>query len=677
MTTVLHLDFETRSEINLKVRGLDVYATDLSTDALMCAYAFGDGPPSLWETRHWEFPEDLREALEDPDVEKWAFNARFERVIVKHVLDIDSPIQGWRCTMALAYMQGFFGALDQVGAQMSIPLDKQKDREGKRLLKMFTEPQKVTAKQPHRWRDETTDPEEWERFCEYCRQDVVAERAIKNRLIKYPIPEFEWRLWELDQKINDRGLPIDLQFVTNAIEMSNRRRGELTEELRDLTGLANPNSVQQLLPWLRDRGYPWHDLQKNTVTKALTEHEEGEHEIDEDCEQALLIRQQVARMAVKKYDAMVKGVSDDGRLRGAFQFAGASRTARWAGRRVQTQNMVRTPGVMEDNPWLLERMTEAVRRNDYDAVVVTYGEPMDVLAGLVRSAIRAPDENELRISDLNAIETRAAAWEANCKPLLDVLRSGKDPYKHLAAAIYKVPYEDVTKQQRQVGKPGVLGAVYRLSGGKLIEGKRTGLWGYAEAMGVKIAKELAHETVTTFRNLCGEIEAIWKTYENAFRAVMQHGRPVKVGPVMFEQRKPYLCIVLPSTRRIFYYMPRVTPVRVERGDGSTWTRYELSYMGKEQNRPSWGRIVTHGGKILENITQAVARDVLAEGLIAADAEGYDIIGHAHDEIITEQRHDDNYYTIDRLSEVMSRSLPWAEDLPLGAAGFSGQFYRKG
>lgn len=680
--TDLHLDWETRSDINLKKRGLDVYAAHPSTRPLMLAWAYDDDEPELWLPEHGPLPQHIIEAMSDPTVHKWAFNARFERMVYQIVMARHTPIKGWRCAQALSYMHGFYGGLDDVGEQMMIDFDKQKFNDGLKLVRKFTQPQKITKNQPHLWRDETTDPEDWERFCLYCRQDVVAERAIKKRLLRFPIPQFEWQLYELDQKINDRGIPIDLEFVRNAIELSDRRKAELFEQMQKLTGLANPNSVSQLLKFLQDNGYPWGDLQKFTVAKALVEHEEGIHELMPVVQEALLLRQQSARMAVAKYDAMLEAVSADGRVRGAFQFGGASRTNRWAGRKVQTQNMVRTPADMEKNEWLLDRMTEAVRRGDYDELAITYGEPMDVLAGLVRSAIAAEPGKELRVGDLRAIETCAAAWEANCTPLLDILNrdTDNDPYKHLAMKIYNVAYEEVTSAQRQVGKPGILGGIYSLSGGDLRDGKRTGMWGYAENMGVKIPQKLAHDIVKALRELCPQIASIWREYENAFRAVLIHGRPIKIGPVTFEQRKPYLCIVLPSGRRIFYYLPQVKPIKVKSidqwGKEREWTKYELSYMGKEQNTSHWGRIITHGGKILENITQAISRDALAVGMVAADEEGFDIIGHAHDEIITEKEIGDNYYTWHRLCEIMSRAIDWAKGLPLSANGYAAPYYRK-
>jgi DNA polymerase len=386
--TVVSLDFETASEAEIKTVGLSRYARDPSTRVLMCAYRL-NGVQGFWDVSSGRpFPPAVRAALAGPAAEKTAFNASFERMITKHVLGIDTPYEGWRCTMALAYTQSFVGGLGEVSEQMGMPLDLQKASYGKKLIKMFSMPQKVTAKQPLRWFDHTTHPREWAEFCAYCVQDEVTEDAMRQRLQRYPLAEREWELYELDQRINDTGLPIDRRFVLNAIKMSDRRKAELSVQMKRLTGLDNPNSTEQLLAWLKPRGYPFGDLQKDTVSKVLSEDEQTPV-LDDLARRVLRLRQNAARMSVKKYDAVMKGLDDDDVLRHCFQFGGASRTNRWAGRRFQPTNLARTPYQLGDDTWLTAA-TDAIRDDNAEMLELIIGEPMTALVGCVRSAVRAP-----------------------------------------------------------------------------------------------------------------------------------------------------------------------------------------------------------------------------------------------------------------------------------------------
>jgi DNA polymerase len=731
--TTLRLDWESRSKIDLFKRGLDVYSADPSTRILMGAYGFDQDPPKLWQRSDGPIPRELREALLDPHVEKRAFNAQFERVMARRVAKIATPYEGWRCTMVLGFMQSFVGNLDAMGRQVGLPQDQQKLKEGKRLINLFCKPQKVTKKNPHLWRDEYTDPDDWALFCDYCLQDIVAEDGIHARLKRYDVCPEEWALYEMDQRINDRGLPIDMDFVNNAIVMGARRKRELTEELIDLTGLKNPNSPKQLQEWLLERGYPFNDLRKDTVKKVLTENAEAagvelsafeddlvELEtyeggyLDPDAVKALLIRQQVARTSVKKYDAIARLVGPGDRLRFGFQMGGASRTNRWAGRGLNPQNLTRTPpdlevskaakaaGVSED--FLMAMVTDFIRDGDYEGVRMSIKEPMNALAGLVRSAIRAPEGYELLACDLSSIETCVIAWLSNAKRLLNVFRrkavdpSAPDPYEDFASIMYKKDVKEVTRKERQNSKPGVLGAGFRLGGGELdAEGKRTGLWGYAEGMGINMTQEEANLAVHVFRKEAyPEIPYLWYALEDAARIAMQEpGRRVRpivkydpenpfLVPVYLEYKRPYLSIYLPSGRPIRYFKPQLAKVTMRdrqghiiyNDDGEPWKKWQLSYMGKQQNGQAWVRVYTHGGKLTENIVQAAARDVLVVGLMRAMKAGFPIIGHVHDELINLVRRFSNEFTLERLRELMTADIPWAKGLPLGAAGWQAVFYRK-
>lgn len=701
MPDILDLDYETKSEVDLPVAGLDLYARHPSTEVILASWSINGAPPALWDIRHGQpFPALLRDALTDPSVEKWAFNAAFERVVTRDVLRLPTPIKGWRCVMALAYLQSFTGGLGDVTAQMGLPADQQKDKDGRRLVKQFSMPQRVTAKQPHLWRDWRTDPENWVLFGEYCRQDVVAEMGIKHHLLRYPVPPDEWELYELDQKINDRGMPIDRLFVEQAIIMSDRRRAQLLQQMQALTKLDNPNSTAQLLPWVKERGYWFDDLRKETVAKVITEDKEMRHpRLTDECRAALALRKHAARMSVTKYDAILRSISDDGRIRHVFQFAGASRTARWAGRRFQPHNLGRTPKMFEDEEWLWAT-TDAIRSGDADAVELLAGEPMETLAGLVRSSVSAPEDEELRVCDLASIETAKIAWLAKCVRLLKVFADGLDPYKDFACVLYNKVYALITKDERNKSKAPVLGGVYRLSGGELRNGKWTGLKGYAENMGIALTREESHRAVRTLRTSYREIPALWYALEEAVVACLQTNEPQTVNDLItFERRKPYLAIRLPSGRRMYYHQPRLQTMWFAKdpetgtvdalgGEGEAtaeerrregWTVYSklsLTYMGRVQNGSGWYRLPTHGGKLVENIVQAAARDVLKVGLLRADADGFDIVGHVHDEIITQAPIGDTYHTVERLRELMSAPIDWAPGLPLGAAGWSGPVYRK-
>jgi DNA polymerase len=678
------LDYETASDVNLLTAGLDRYSADPSTRVLMAAYAFDGGKVEHWQARDGPMPVELVEALEDPDVIKMAFNAQFERVTTNRVAGIPSPVRGWRCTMVNSYLMSFSGGLDAVGSAMGIPADKTKDKEGKRLIRQFSMPQKPTKANPHVWRDWTTDPEDWETFCQYNIQDVIAERAIRIRLAPYPVPERELvEVYEMDQTINDRGKPVDLTFVRNAITMSARRKAELTEQMSELTGLVNPGSVQQLLPWLQERGYRFGDLRKDTVTKEL-----AEGTLTDECKAVLRLRQWQARTSVKKYDAILASVGADSRMRFLFQMAGAGRTGRWAGRKVQTQNLSGRPAGF-DNDALLDELTRIVRVGDYEALKLFMMEPMAGLVGTVRSAFRVEDGLEFVVADLKSIESAVIAWLANCPRLLEIFRSGKDPYMDFASVFFRVLYEAVEKWMRKFCKPPTLGCGFRLGGGESKLDKRTGLWGYAEAMGVNMTREDAHKAVKLWRETYPEIPAMWVAQERAILQCMRTGEPVQCGHLRFERRKPFLLMWLPTGRPIFYYEPqmqkriistgrlvrKMTAAGVYYDEVETYEKYVLTHMGLDAKH-RWVRIDSHGGKTTENAVQAAARDVLVSGMLRAHNDSFYLVGHVHDEAITTHRRGGNYFTLERLINHLSAPVQGMPGLPLGAAGWTGSYYRK-
>jgi len=464
-------DYETFSEAPLTGAssvGVWEYSVHPSTRALMVAYDMHDG----FGVQHVDltcnpFPADLKVALLDPEVEKWAFNAAFERLITMNTLKIATPLKGWRCTTALANMQSFTGDLFQIGTAMGLPQFRLKDKEGSRLIKLFCQPQRITQKNPHVRRTRETDPEDWQRFCDYNAQDVVAEDGIRDKLIRYEVADDEWDAYECDQEINDRGLPVNREFVENADILAEVRRAELKRELKTLTKLWNPNSTAKLLPWLQERGYEYEDLQKASVKKMLAKDTEcrkaGEPVLTNDARKALRLRQNVSRTSVKKFSAIMRRLSADDNLRHSFQFVGAARTLRWAGRGPQPHNLTHTPKQLkpeDDTPLNWEKLEVAARviqSGNMSDLSLLFDEPMIALAGSVRSAFQAPEGYELLVCDLKAIETAVTAWLSGCTRMLNVFAEGRDPYRDFGVELYQKAYAAITGAERQICKPAVLG----------------------------------------------------------------------------------------------------------------------------------------------------------------------------------------------------------------------------
>jgi DNA polymerase len=684
--TRLHIDYESRSAVDLIEAGLHAYARDKTTRVLMAAWAIDDEPVELWLPHvSPKAPPRLRDAMRDPSVEKWAWNANFERAITEHTLGL--KVDGWRDTMVMALYASLPGSLALAGAALRLPEADLKDPEGKRLIRLFSLPRRVTEANSSLFNDWNSHPEDFEKFGAYCIRDVHTERTIYHKLKGIAPPASEWKLWELDQEINTRGVPVDTQFVDAAIEMAANEKAALLRKLREITGLDNPKTQSAFLKWAQAEGYPYGDLRKATVERAIREGVVPEHIIE-----TMKMRSLATKTSTAKFDS-IKEKTRDGRIYNMLQFYGASRTGRWGGRDPQPQNLPRPDGDIEGQE---ERVTEMVCNGEIVSIINEFGNVTRVVSSLVRSSFRASPGHTFYAADLNAIENRVLGWMFNCQPILDVFREGRCPYLDFGTRMYKQPYEEMLheykvlkqKKKRQNSKPAVLGGGYMLGGGDEVENEngdivKTGLWGYAEAMGIKMTREEAHEAVRVFRESYPEVVQGWANLRDAAFDCVRDRTTIRVGPVIFKGDNGMMRVKLPSGRVLHYLYPRIEEVTREfkrtRADGTVEIEKKkvpaLSYEGVNQLTKKWGRTYTHGGKLTENLVQAIARDVLAAGLVRATKLGFKIVLHVHDEIVCEVP-DGSKLTIDDLCEAMASPISWAPGLPLAAEGAVSHIYKK-
>lgn len=626
----LHTDIETASELDLTEVGLDVYSAHPSTRILMVAWELGNEPIKQWSIAEGRPPRELIAHLRNPNIRKWAHHAQFEHILYSRVWDLDLPIEEWRCTMVWAYMLSLPGKLEDLGKVLLLPEHLQKlAKEGKRLIRKFSMPQKITRNQKHRWRDWNTDPEDWQKFLEYNVQDVVAESFIaKKRLARYEMPQRQWDEWHLDQEINIRGIPMDRLLVANAAAKVRENTELLLQRMHEITKLDNPNSDKQFGPWVRARGYPYHNLKKATVQKVLDDPEMSHlHEV-------LTIRSQLKKTSVKKYITLDQYIGEGDRLRFTLQFAGASRTQRWAGRGPHFQNPPRPDPVF--GPYSAD-IIESVRQNDWEWIENVYGDAMKPLSCVIRGAIRAPEGYELVIADYAQIEARFVAWYARCESMLDVFSSGKDIYQSFGIHLYHKAYEDITKFERQDCKPPVLGCGFRLGAGgeyedpKTGDMKKTGLFGYADSLGIKLTIEQCVEAVEVYRAAYPEVVQCWYDLEQAAKQVITKGGSAVVGHLRFDRLGPFLRMILPNGDALHYLRPAIEKRKMPWG-AEKWC---ITFEGKEEEeggRKIWGRQTTHGGKLMENAAQAGANRLMRAGSTNARDDGFPISFHLHDEL---------------------------------------------
>ena len=646
----LHIDIETRSPVDIGAAGSFRYLDE--AEIMLIAYAVDDGPVCVPDLMH-DAPAAVLQALGnillDPKYIKVAHNAAFERYALGRFFDCYLPPEQWRDTMVMAASCGLPLSLGQVSEALCLPSDKAKDKRGRDLIRLFCSPKKDGS-----YTSPDAKPDEWKEFIEYNRQDVVAERTIFDMLSPWMPDETEHRLWCLDARINEKGVRIDRTFATHAEDMGTRFKAELTERALAITGLGNPNSVSQVKAWLGEQeGIEVPTLNKKVVADVVSQLQTDE------AKEFMALRSMMAKTSVSKYDAMLRCTTDDEpHARGCFQFFGGH-TGRWAGRLIQFQNLPRNE--MTD----LAEARELVRAGDYDTVKVLYDNVPSTLSELIRTALIPEPGHRFVVADFSAIEARVTAWLAGEQWRLDAFTAGKDIYCESASQMFKVPVEKhgVNGHLRQRGKVAELALGY---GG----GVNALLAFGADKLGM--TDEEMGETVGKWREASPKIVRLWKKLERAAIACASRHTEQDSGVrgVRFQWERGIMWMTLPSGRRMAYFNPEYTEFKRRVGDGKC-----LTYMVLNQTTRKWQRTETWGGKLTENLVQAVARDCLKEAMLNLDAYGWDIRAHVHDEIICTEPVDSIRSWRD-MAALMCPDVPWMEGLPLRADGYDCDFYQK-
>jgi len=649
--TTLSIDIETFSDIDLGKCGVYRYTNSPNFDILLFAYSIDEGPVQLVDLASGEeIPEEIVEAILSEDIIKTAFNANFERVALMRYLsrklgkEVYLNPSSWRCSEVQAAMLGL--PLHLEGVAKVLRLGVQKMAEGKHLIRYFCIPCKPTAANGGRTRNLPSDaPDKWELFKQYNIRDVDVELEIRKKIKDYPIPESEQALYELDQRINDRGFRADMDFVMQAISCDKQFTVSATERAYELTGLENPNSVSQLKDWLSDRGVEVESLSKKNV-KELVSETEGE------VEEALKLRLLMAKTSVRKYEAIERAVCSDGRVHGLFQFYGANRTGRFAGRLVQVQNLPQNHLVD------LKLARDLVKEGRFDDLQMLFGNIPGVLSELIRTAFIPKEGHRFIVADFSAIEARVLSWLAGEKWRLEVFQSHGKIYEASASQMFHVPIEDITKGSplRQKGKISELACGY---GGGVGALKSMG----ALEMGVE-ENEL-QGLIDNWRRANPHIVNFWWEVDKmAIKAVKERTRTRTHG-IIFTYKSGMLFVTLPSGRDLVYVKPKLML--------NKFGREGLTYEGIGTTK-KWERIETYGPKIVENIVQASSRDLLAEAMLRLDKAGVAIVAHVHDEVICEVPMGES--SVEEVCSIMSESPKWSEGLPLDADGYECDFYQK-
>ena len=656
MHRVMGVDIETYSSVDLAGSGVYAYTEAPDFDILLIGYKFDDEAEvhvidTLAVDRDFD-PElyEFREALTDPGIIKTAFNANFERTCLAKWTGAAMPPEEWRCTMIKALTLGLPGNLADVGIAMGLPEEKLKDPQGKALIQFFSKPCKPTRTNGQRTRNlPAHDPAKWKLFIEYNRQDDVTEQEILRQLDIYKTPESEQQLWALDQHMNDNGVKLDIPMVEKIVEYDTQRRQELQEEAKVLTGLANPNSLAQLKKWLSKQGVTMTSVTKDTIAATL------QTDIPDSVRRMLEIRTALGKTSVAKYSTMLTAVCQDHRLRGILQFYGANRSGRWAGRLVQTHNLAKNS--LPD----LDLARELAAAGDFDTLATLFGETAFVFSELIRTAFIPSDGCRFVVSDFAAIEARVLAWIAGEEWTLEAFRQGKDIYCETASMMYRVPVEKHGQNShlRQKGKVAVLACGYQGGVGAM---KRMDKGG-------SIPEDELQSVVDQWREANPKVVKLWRTCELAAKTAIQEHRTVRLAHgIAFSYINRNLFIQLPSGRKLCYWDTRL------KQDDYTG-RLSITYMGVNQETKQWGETETYGGKLVENIVQATARDCLAVAMTRVSALGYKIVMHVHDEMIVDVPNTDTEAP-GRINAIMAQPIDWAEGLPLKGDTYETPFYKK-
>lgn len=675
--TVFHIDFETRSTLDLKEVGLDNYAKHPTTDVWCCGVALDDGrveviPHDVLDGDEGRLFDHVREGGT-----VIAHNAPFELAIWNNIC---VPRYGWPilkpeqvvCTMAMAYAMSLPGALDNAAA--AVGLDVQKDQVGRRLMLQMCRPREIkkhdsaTGYEAIIWWD---DPDKLEKLYVYCKQDVEVERQLYQRLV--PLSQKEWRIWQLDYRINNRGVQVDTPTIRKAIKVVRDEQDRLHTDIRTATGnfVGFTTEVAHITQWVRSQGVDIPGITKADVLDAL-----ALHDLPDAVRSVLAIRREAGRSSTAKLQAFLDAASTDGRVRNTLQYHGAG-TGRWAGRRIQLHNLPRPQLPQKD----IEACIVLLGQGDKDTIDLIYGSPMSVAPDCLRGMLVAAPGHEFLVDDFANIEGRVVAWLAGEEWKLQAFRDfdagiGPDMYKLTYSKSFHVPVETVTKAERQIGKVEELALGY--------QGGVGAFQTMAKGYGVKITDDRADEIKNGWRDAHPNIVKFWYALETAaIEAVLHSGSVYSVRGVKYRKAGSFLWCQLPSGRVLCYPYPKLTEIDTPWGDRKTALTYMtvIAQSAKEKVIPDpnafgkWQRVATYGGKLAENVTQAVARDLLAEAMLRLDAEGWNIVMHVHDEIVTEHRQ--NERSEEDLRQCMAVAPEWATGLPIAVEGWNGTRYRKG
>lgn len=656
----LSIDLETFSSVPIAKAGAQKYIASPDFEILLFAYSLNGAPSVCCDIAQGELlPDWVLDALCDPQCLKHAYNAAFEWGCLSKFMGRQLPPEQWRCTMFHGLYAGYPAGLDTTGRALGLPEDKRKLGTGKALIRYFCVPCTPTKSNGGRRRNlPNHDPARWELFKEYNAQDVTTEMEIERRLSLITVPDWLQRQWETDLLINARGVAVDMEMVNGALEIGATVRERLTQEAVRISGLSNPNSVQQLSAWLeQETGEEVTDLRKDTVAKMIAQ----APDIPE-VQRMLEIRQELGKTSTKKYDAIEQAVCPDGRVRGLLQFYGANRTGRWAGRLVQVQNLPRT----YTQP--LELARNLVKQRKLDNLRLIYGSVPDTLSQLIRTAFVASDGNVLIDADFSAIEARVISWLAGEQWRLEVFKTHGKIYEASASQMFGVPIERIKKGNpeyalRQKGKVAELALGYQGGAGALIN---------MGALDMGIPEDDLPDIVQRWRDTNKRICDLWYKMNSSAVEAISTGSSVGVGRLLVSceydavHEVEYLTVLLPSGRKLYYNSPQI-------GENK-WGGPSISYMGMDKTTKKWKRIETYGGKLVENCVQAVARDCLAQAIENLEKEGLPVVFHIHDEVVIDCRADTA--TLDDVVNIMSRPIPWAPGLPLNADGWVGGFFKK-